>query len=332
MRPHWTTILGFSVFLTALAMLPNRLPDLWRKMPFSLLRSSVGRLFLAAFVLLLVAPCLRHMQANDPHITLKVLDVGQAQAVLLEWSDKGRRGRALIDGGGFSSDNFDSGRDIIAPLLTTNQPLDVDYLFVSHPDWDHLKGLLFFAKSFPVKKVYSCAFSQNQLKQPLLSQFMQTIVAKKIPHKALVAGDRIEFSGCPGLMLEALAPAQNQKAEGNNGLVLRLAFCGKGLALLPGDANVTYLRQMVQNFSLEKLSAEILVLPHHGSVSSFLPLLYAVVQPQQAVVSSAPYNKYRLPSSKVVQEMATRHIPLHNTATQGIFVHQWLPSDILKSF
>ncbi len=406
LRPHWTAVLGFAALFAGLALLArDRLPDRDRvgapgvpapaSAPASVgasghmlgrmsgradglrehvrnvTRSPAGRLILAAVPLLLIGPCLRVWAERAPEVSLRVFDVGQSQAVLLEWPDRGRRGRALVDGGGFFSDRFDSGRDIIAPLLTANRLPELDWLILSHPDRDHLKGLLFFAAHFSVRGAYTAGFAADsdpdrspagtrgeptggaashaeartaiqtagriaggatgdpdgKASQPLslYARFTRILDARGIPRHTLHAGARIALAPerCPELFLEVLAPAKGEKAAGNNGLVLRLVNRGKGLALLPGDAEAGYLRRMLRRLPPEALRAEVLVLPHHGSAGSFLPALYDAERPRVAVVSAGMGNAYRLPADKVRNELAGRGLPLHVTAEHGAFARTW---------
>lgn len=315
-RPLWTSLLGFALLFIALAMLQGR------SLKQFILIHSGGRLLLSALILLSIGPCLRIWTDRNTQITLRVLDVGQGQAVLLEWHDKNGRKRALIDGGGFFSTHFDTGKDIIAPLLTKNRYPEVDFLFVSHPDRDHIKGLIFFAQHFDVKAVYTARFGTiSTSAQVLANKFLQVLESRHIPRETLYAGDIKSLAS--DITLEVLAPSLSQIPKGNNGLILRLSYQGKGLVLLPGDADASYLRQMVHNTMPNRLQSEILLLPHHGSKSSFLPELYDVVKPKYAVISSGIYNTYNLPNKEVITALKNRNVLLHNTATDGAFTYDW---------
>lgn len=356
LRPHWTAVLGWAALLVGLAgLLHDRLAEKGAVAPCSTgvragglwghvrnaARSPAGRLIMAAVPLLMIGLCLRVWADHAPDVTLRVFDVGQSQSVLLEWPDTGRRVRALVDGGGFFSDRFDSGRDVIAPLLTANRPAALDWLVLSHPDRDHLKGLLFFAANFAVRGAWTADLSEDALSgppasrtgdvpgaerpRPLYARFTEILNARGIPRRTLRAGDRIALAPerCPELFLEVLTPAEGEKAAGNNGLVLRLVNRGKGLALLPGDAEAGSLRRMLRRLPPEALRADVLVLPHHGSAGSFLPELYDAARPRVAVVSAGADNAYRLPAATVRDELARRGIPLHVTAKDGDFLRTW---------
>lgn len=138
-RPHWTAILGFGAAAVALAMRVHR----------DHFPHAAKRLLISGALLLSVGPLLWIHAFFEPKISLRVLDVGQGQAILLEWPCGGR---ALVDGGGLFSDRFDVGRDIVSPVLTANNLPRLDFIAVTHPDRDHLKGLLFIADNYAIKK------------------------------------------------------------------------------------------------------------------------------------------------------------------------------------
>ena len=124
-----------------------------------------------------------------------------------------------------------------------------------------------------------------------------------------------------GLTLEVLAPAPGVTPSGNDGLVFRLVLNGHGLALLPGDAEAPYLRALLRSGA--DLSADVLVLPHHGSSGSLVPALYDAVSPRLAIASAGAYNPYRLPSRKVRDALEQRAIPLRITGDEGEIAVHW---------
>jgi competence protein ComEC len=72
-----------------------------------------------------------------------------------------------------------------------------------------------------------------------------------------------------------------------------------------------------------ELSAEALVLPHHGAASSFQKKFYDTVSPRIALASSAPFSHFGFPSLKVRREMEERGIPLLCTSELGTFQIRW---------
>ncbi len=80
-------------------------------------------------------------------LTLTFIDVGQGDSILIEFPG-GRR--MLIDGGGLYDERFDIGKNVLAPFLWKRKIHRIDYLVLTHPDPDHLKGLNFVASHFSI--------------------------------------------------------------------------------------------------------------------------------------------------------------------------------------
>jgi competence protein ComEC len=153
-RPHWLSIAGFWLLcLTLPALILGRGGT----------RRGTIVFVLAGLVLFALPPALALYADSRPGVRLRLLDVGQGQAVLVEWSglsghgskNGNPSGRALIDGGGFASDTFDVGKNIIAPILTDNALPRLDLVVNTHPDTDHLAGLIYILEHFTVRQYLS---------------------------------------------------------------------------------------------------------------------------------------------------------------------------------
>lgn len=133
-------------------------------------------------------------------------------------------------------------------------------------------------------------------------------------------GDVISLSD--GLTLEVLHPPARGRFSSNNGsLVLRLVRNGEGLALFCGDAERSALKRILRSGA--PLQAHVLVLPHHGSVSSLLPEFYDAVHPETALISSGSYNNFSFPHPDVLAALKERGIPVFNTAECGEIRLSW---------
>ena len=172
LRPHWSFLPGLGAIAAGMALRLNR----------PAFPAASFRLFAAGGIFLLAGPLLWAHGYFSPRIALRVLDVGQGQAVLVEWS---HGGKALIDGGGLASRRFDTGRDILSPILTANSPPRLEALFLSHPDRDHLKGLLYIAQQYAVGKVYTAPLegidAPSGPARPLAEAFTGILAERGIP-------------------------------------------------------------------------------------------------------------------------------------------------------
>ena len=141
LRPHWTALPAFAALLMALAFKAGR----------PTLPSAAQRLLLAGGLLLLIGPMLRLTERLSSEIRLDVLDVGQSQAVALRLPG---HMRLLLDGGGSASPRFDPGQNIVAPVLLYNDGPHLKVVLNSHPDLDHMGGLVHILRQFTVSAFF----------------------------------------------------------------------------------------------------------------------------------------------------------------------------------
>lgn len=302
--PLWPQVAGYWLLLTY-AFVRRGLP-LDRERPLVLL-----------IFLLLAGPVLwQGIQPLKP-LRLTMLDVGQGQCLLLE-TPSGER--YLIDGGGTSGPGFDVGEAVVAKVLARNAPARLTGIILTHPETDHARGLIHLVRNF---QVGFFASTGEWTDSTYVVQLRQALDERDIDQRVWSAGQIYKLG--PYLSLEALHPlpaGQGGPRRGNDGsLALRLVWRGKGLALLPGDLEQPGLKAMLANSG--ELRSEVLVLPHHGSDSSFRPELYERVSPRLALASSGYLNRWGFPGEEVRQELVERKTPLLSTSECGAITLAW---------
>ena len=154
-------------------------------------------------------------------------------------------GRTLLfDGAGAWGSDYDPGRAVVGPALAWDHPPRADMVFLSHMDADHVRGLFHILDTFDVRFFGWTGLLDKTEDSRRLRGFLernQTLV------RVLRRGDRISVG--PDLWLEVLHPGREYRGVSSNdsSLVLRLVWRGKGLALLPGDAERRALGEMLNN-------------------------------------------------------------------------------------
>lgn len=271
------------------------------------------RLLVCGLLLACAGPALRLHHSLVPRLELSVPDVGQAQAVLLRLP----HGQTLlVDAAGSTSRRWNPGRDVLLPLLAANARPALDTIINSHPDIDHAGGIPPLLAAFP-----GAYLLHNG--QPGSGQMGDTWQAtlQRRKNASLHAGDILPL-GYPdeGLALHVLHPPRPVPGarawEGNSAsLILRLVRNGHGLALFPGDADVAALRHLLA--SGQEVQADVLLAPHHGSDSSFLPAFLTAVRPRLVVASCGAFNRFGHPGKRLRQWLEEQRIPLLQTGRHG---------------
>lgn len=252
---------------------------------------------------------------SDLRVT--VLDVQQGSCALVEFPG----GHCmLIDGGGFSDNTrFDIGERVVAPFLWCRKIRTLDTLVLSHPDSDHLNGLLYIARHFTIKRVWS---NHEAVETNAYRIFQEILARRAIPHPDFRTLPRSFQIG--GVTVEVLYPpadfGEKRAHDGwrntnNNSLVLRLRM-GAHTFLFPGDIMSTAEAELVR--SGRPMSGEtVLVAPHHGSRTSSTPAFLDWSRPSTVVVSSRGGGRGRQPHPSVLARYRELNAAVYTTFSHG---------------
>jgi competence protein ComEC len=221
----------------------------------------------------------------------------------------------IIDGGGFASQDFDTGEAILAPFLWGRKIRQVDILVMSHPQLDHYGGLLYIAEYFSPRELW---FNGEQTHGERFAKLMEVVRRKEIQL-------RILCREAPPPVLRDVSiqilhpPCHNGSLDTNNAsLVLRLSY-GTTDILFTGDIEAegeTTLLAAATDFP-----SEILKVPHHGSRTSSSPAFVRTTTPVVAVASLGADNRFRFPAQEVVQryqEIGSQWLRTDQTGTVTI--------------
>jgi len=249
------------------------------------------------------------------NLTLTFIDVGQGDSILIEFP-KGKR--MLIDGGGLYEDRFDIGKNVIAPFLWKKKIRRIDFLVLTHPDPDHLKGLNFIASHFSIGQFWDNGLRSDsefysRLEETLLRKKVDRFfLSEKTPQK-IINGVQISFLNPPG-KVESQRVGRNTSFFNNHSLVIKLLF--KNIkVLLTGDIEMEVEYRLIREGYA--LRADILKIPHHGSASSSTPLFIEKVKPTYAILSVGERNIGRLPHPEVLKRYEHLGSTIYRTDRHG---------------
>ena len=252
---------------------------------------------------------------DDLRVT--IIDVGQANAALIELP----HGYCLlIDGGGFSDNSiFDVGERMLAPLLWRNKIKTVNTLILTHPNSDHLNGLLYIAEHFNVGDVWMNDDVADTLGY---KKFMEIIAEKKIRRPAFKEMSRLRKIN--GVEFKILYPLAGEGRKGrkkkwrnfnNNSLVVRVAFGSKSF-LFPGDIMSGAERELV-SIQGDALKSTVLLAPHHGSITSSTGPFLEKTEPKYVIISSGWNNRFGFPNPVIIKRYKEQGCRIYRTAVNG---------------
>jgi competence protein ComEC len=244
-------------------------------------------------------------------LRVSFLDVGQGDAAVVELPGSQVM---VIDGGGFASEEFDTGEAILAPFLWSRKIAHVDILVMSHPQLDHYGGLAFVAEHFTPRELW---FNGEQATSARFARLWLALERNGATFRKLCRE-------APPPPLAQLAevhaqilnpPCQPVGLDTNNAsLVVRLSY-GNIDVLFTGDLEAEGERQMlVRNGAVV---SEILKAPHHGSRTSSTSAFVSAVAPQLVIASLGFQNHFGFPAQEVVRRYEGKHSRFLRTDRDG---------------
>ncbi len=242
-----------------------------------------------------------HQRFLREDFRVTVIDVGQGSGALLELPG----GRCmLLDGGGFYDNSiFDVGKWIIAPLLWRKKIRTVETLWLSHPNADHLNGLLYIAEHFHVKRIITNGEPAETEGYRALESILGRRSIERIDFDALdrsrtVDGVRFDILHPPVDFRHRAADRPWGNDENNNSLVVKATF-GETSILFPGDIQRPAEAELIR-LARGDLRGTVLLSPHHGSRTSSSPALLEAVSPEVVIISAGWRNRFRFPHPSVL--------------------------------
>ena len=261
---------------------------------------SAGALFFAVF--LIVHP----FSPDNPDLRVTFIDVGQGDAVLVEFPEDGIM---LIDGGGFAASRFDVGERVVSRVLWAKGITRIDYLVCTHPHPDHFYGLFSISRNFRISEFWGCVPPENH---PLYRTFIDQLSRNTIIRRVF-RGDAFTRNGVSLRILHP-PPDYGDSILNNHSMVIRLSY-GDHAFLFSGDIEKSAEQIILKQFPVIK--SQVLKVPHHGSSSSSTSLFLEAVFPEIAVITCGEYNRYGLPQKSVLQRYRESGTRIFRTDIHG---------------
>jgi len=186
-----------------------------------------------------------------------------------------------------------------------NLPIStITLLVVSHSDADHAGGMISVMNRWPINELLTgedVIVPKDTRHQPSLS-------------KSCHAGQAWKWQS---LSIEVLSPGAREKglkAGNDTSCVLLLKIADKSI-LLAGDIESAAEKQLLVNYP--DLSADILLVPHHGSITSSGKSFIEQINPEYAIISSGYLNRFKHPDKGVIERYQQNASQIMNTSSAG---------------
>lgn len=241
-------------------------------------------------------------------LTVAFLDIGQGDSIFIE-APNGNQ--VLIDGG--------PNKSVLRALAGVMPFYDhtIDAVIATHPDQDHVSGLVDVLNRFSVAAVFEPGVNAST---GVYQALEETIAEKKIPRILARRGMRVVLD--EGVFLNILFPDRDvSDTETNTASIVAQLHYGNTNVLLTGDSPRAIEKYLV-SLDGAALRSDVLKPGHHGSKTSSSLEFVAAVAPEYAAISVGKNNKYGHPHKETLDTLKQFGISVFRTDTSGTAIFQ----------
>lgn len=254
-----------------------------------------------------------------PKDALYMIDVGQGDSFLITSNNK----NMLIDTGGVMSyyteewmqyEKKSSGVYLVT-FLNQLGITKLDYLVLTHGDYDHAGESLTIMNKIDVETVF---FNGNDL-----NTLEKKIWNNSTSHYKLTEGDSFSLGNFNFWVI-----SNTYSDENDSSLVLYSSIYDKKI-LFMGDASIKSEEYILNNYNLEDIT--ILKVGHHGSRTSSSEEFIRMINPTYALISAGVDNKFNHPHEEVVERLEENESIIFNTQINGMVMFDF-NNDKIKTY
>ncbi len=310
--PPWWFIVSYYVFLLSFVFrFPRDVLLFWGPAPVAGQQQSArprapAYMCGVALALLVVCSVAWRWPRTADRLVVTVLSVGAGSATVVELPD----GRTILYDAGSSSPS-DVGRNTVVPYLRHRGITRINRLYLSHPNLDHFSGLpsvLEEVETGPI--IVNGYYGARSPRRSPSRHLLDLLAEREHPIETLdPATSQWKLGGVTFELLWPRGQLDETLLTNDTSTVLRLSYAGHSI-LLTGDIEERGQRALLQRSDLR---ADVLVLPHHGSVRPSSKAFIDAVLPRAVIRSS----RQRMDDTFSRLQLIVGAIPLYNTADVG---------------
>ena len=230
---------------------------------------------------------------NDHLLELTLLDVGQGLSLVA----RTRNHSLIYDTGPRYSEYFSAGSAVLIPFIRKHGIERIDHLILSNGDSDHASGLSDLVHEVEIDRI--------------LSGEPRRIGLDRV--QPCIQGETWNWDG---VTFEILSPDAVSDWQGNDAsCVLRISASGHDF-LITGD-----ITRAVESYLINKmpgkLSADVVLIPHHGSETSSSQEFIDLIEAKYTLVSTGYRNRYGFPKPSVISRWQKKGAHVLDTANSG---------------
>lgn len=235
-------------------------------------------------------------------LRVTMMDVGQGDSILIQLEHS--KGNILIDTGGKENfideewkkrNNYSISENTIIPYLKSVGIKKIDYLILTHGDYDHIGESIELVKNFKVNKVIFNCGEYNDLEKELID----VLDKKNIKYYSCIKELKIKE-----YKLQFLNTKEYDNENDNSNVIYFNYKTFKFLFM--GDAGLDKEKDILNEYTIKDI--DFLKVGHHGSNTSSTEEFVSKINPKYSLISVGKNNRYGHPKESVLNTLVNSKI------------------------
>lgn len=248
----------------------------------------------------------------NSELEVTYLDVFQGDSTLVRFPHN--KGNILIDTGGIRNSDWQITDNRTIPYLKSIGILKIDFLILTHGDYDHMGEAINLVNNFRVDKVIFNCGEFNELEQELI----KVLDDKKIPYYSCISKLNIDDN-----KLYFLNNKDYDNENDNSSVIYTELNNYKFLFM--GDAGIEVEQDLIEKYNLQDI--DVLKVGHHGSKTSSSKNFIDSINPKYSIISVGENNRYGHPNNSVLNNLKDSKI--YRTDQDGSIIFK-IKNDMIK--
>ena len=244
--------------------------------------------FILLFILLIhyIYPSIK----ND--VFINFIDVGQGDSILIH-----NRNNILIDTGGKESNSNNNSIVInkTIPYLKSLGIKKLDYLILTHGDYDHMGESINLVEKYKVKNVIFNCGEFNNLERELITKLNKN----KVSYYSCI--NELDLENNKLFFLQT----REYDNENDNSNVIYTEINNYKF-IFTGDASINTEKEILKDYNLPEI--DVLKVGHHGSKTSSSKEFINEINPKYSIISVGKDNRYGHPNKEALDNLENSKI------------------------
>ena len=246
------------------------------------------------WILIVMTAIYKNINIFNSYPSITMIDVGQGDSLLIKL--KNNKGNIVIDTGGeINNKSYSKIKNITIPYLNAEGINNLNYLILTHGDYDHMGEAINLVNNFKVEKVIFNCGPYNNLEKDLI----KALDKKKIKYYSCIKELNIDKNKL--YFLET----KEYDNENDNSNVIYTELDGYKFMFM-GDASITTEKEILDKYNLTDI--DVLKVGHHGSKTSSSKDFIDEINPKYSIISVGKNNRYGHPNKEALNNLKNSKI------------------------